>query len=392
LQQEPDKGAMQFAYLPSAAYALSLSLPLSQGTQPFAIAPSTAFFGGLLPEGDEVRKAIAKRYEANPRNEFSLLRAIGYDCAGAVSLHGLDEPIIDGKTLPFKAQPISSQALAQHIRDLPKKPLFMDAEGLRLSLAGVQDKASVCLVQGQVALPSDGTLTTHIIKPAIATVAHSVLNEHFCMSLAKAVGLNVANVELREVEDLPFLLIERYDRVVHNEQTIQRIHQEDVCQALAIPAAFKYQNEGGPSLADCFELMNRLTVPAMARLQLLDLVLFNLLIGNGDAHGKNYSLLHHPTGQSELAPAYDLLCTLIYPDMKSTMAMRFGNAKTFQRLNNTSLKQFTTEAGLGYPLVKKRLVALTSAIATHCTQAQANATHPFTQELAGFITQHSIQV
>ncbi len=144
------------------------------------------------------------------------------------------------------------------------------------------------------------------------------------MRLAAAAGLDVASVELRAVRDRKFLLVSRYDRATGSDGCIHRIHQEDFCQALAINPERKYSGEGGPTLTNCFALLRRVSLrPAVDVLKLLDAVIFNLVAGNADAHGKNYSILYDEDGP-RLAPLYDLLATVAYPELSKGMAMKTG--------------------------------------------------------------------
>jgi len=144
------------------------------------------------------------------------------------------------------------------------------------------------------------------------------------MCLADRVGISAPKAELHHVGETPFYLVERYDRSVDEAGNVQRIHQEDFCQALSIQPENKYEREGGPTIASCGEVIaGNAARPAVDRLRFLDLVIFNYLIGNADAHGKNFSLLY--IGEKpELAPAYDLLSTAIYPEFSQKMAMKIG--------------------------------------------------------------------
>ena len=169
-----------------------------------------------------------------------------------------------------------------------------------------------------------GQPTTHILKPLIENVEDSVHNELFCMKLAKAVGLNVPEASIHYVNDMPYYLVSRYDRSVSESGIVTRVHQEDFCQALGLPSEKKYEREGGPSVSDCLNILRSHTLkPAADSIKFLDMLIFNYLIGNADAHGKNYSLLY-TEDKPELAPGYDLLCTEVYPDLSKKMAMKIG--------------------------------------------------------------------
>src|SRR5260370_24556450 len=144
------------------------------------------------------------------------------------------------------------------------------------------------------------------------------------MNLASTVGLPTAIVEIRTVEDLEYLLVERYDRVHRQvpggEPVLERLHQEDFCQAQGIVSEMKYQKEGGPSLKQCFQLLRDVSsAPVLDLGHLLDAVIYNYFVGNNDAHGKNFSLLYHGVGTEDLdvrlAPLYDVVSTVYYPDL-----------------------------------------------------------------------------
>lgn len=357
-------GKMSFSYLPDvdlASTKLSYSMPEEGKYYTHDICE--AYFGGLLPEGEVARKAIARQFGVNAHNVFSLLSVIGYDCAGAVAVVSMDVPIVPDTSVSIEGRMITEQELVKHIQELPKKPLFINVDGLRLSLAGVQDKAAVCVIEKQIAIPQHNSMTTHILKPAINQYADSVLNEYFCLSLAKRIGLNAPHVEMRIAGDISYLLIERYDRKILSNGKLMRIHQEDFCQALGIATVNKYQSEGGPGFKDSFSLVNRTQQPAVARVDLVKRALFNYFIGNNDAHGKNFSLLYN-TAKGTLSPLYDVLSTTIYPDLTRKMAMKIGNQKDSDRVFSRHWEQLCTEIDFSYPTFKKMIPEMCNAIVT----------------------------
>ena len=319
--EQTSTGKKVFSYDKDAFMAISLSMPIRE--ESYGEQSCEAYFGGLLPESDTAKQLIGKRYRVSPNNSFALLRAIGYDCAGAISCHAIDDPINPQRSVPITGKIITENELYEHIKELPKKPLFMDVKGLRLSLAGVQDKAAICLIDNQIAFPEEGCPTTHILKPTSFHFNGIAENEYFTMRIAKRIGLSVPNIELRKIKDIRFLLIERYDRHIKNN-SIERIHQEDFCQGLGIVTSEKYQNEGGPGFKDCFGLLNNTIQPAIDRNRLVSAVIFNYLIGNMDAHGKNFSILHASISNIQLAPFYNMVCTRVYQELSSKMAMKIG--------------------------------------------------------------------
>jgi serine/threonine-protein kinase HipA len=188
------------------------------------------------------------------------------------------------------------------------------------------------------------------------------------MQLAQAIGLPAVNVAVGQVEGIDYLLVQRYDRALSTDTgNLRREHQEDFCQALGIVPEHKYQNEGGPSLRQCFELIRATSSTPVIDLQvLLDAVIFNWLIGNHDAHGKNFSLLYHgeiSAGlQTRLAPLYDLISTVYYPELSPNMAMKIGGENSGDRISPTHFEQMAEEAGLGKSMTKRRVLELAQAV------------------------------
>ena len=139
----------------------------------------------------------------------------------------------------------------------------------------------------------------------------------------------------------------------------------------------KYQNEGGPGLAQCFALLRSVTRPSAPQLlQLLDGVIFNALIGNHDAHGKNFSLLYGGRAPV-LAPFYDLLSTAIYPSLTPKMAMKIGSKYKFSELEFRHWEQFAEEAGLAKAATRKRLRQLATELPAIARKLQAAPEHGF---------------
>ena len=337
--------------------ALSFSLP--KQAEPFKRSAVQAFFGGILPEEGQ-RTAIARALGVSADNEFRLLEYLGGEVAGALTL------LPEGETpaSPSDAAPklLNDDALVQLLDHLPLRPMLAGEDGLRLSLAGAQSKLPVLLIDGQIALPAPGQPTSHILKPPISRFEGTTENEYFCMSLAGAIGLEVAAVEMRDVADRSFLLITRYDRAVGAGGSVTRLHQEDFAQALGIPSQRKYASEGGPIFPDCFALLRRAaTRPAREILKLLDAAIFNLIIGNADAHAKNFSLLH--SGRViTLAPLYDLLSTVIYPNLHVKLAMKIGGKAVLEDIEPRHWERFAADAQLGAPFVRARIGQLCNAV------------------------------
>ncbi|MCK5556449.1 MAG: type II toxin-antitoxin system HipA family toxin, partial [Alphaproteobacteria bacterium] len=308
------------------AMALSHSLPLRK--EQFTRNECRGFFGGILPE-ESKRKMIAQNLGISARNDFAMLEQIGGECAGAITFLPEDETPPQQQ---YDYRHLSDTELADVLEILPRKPLMAGEEGIRLSLAGAQDKIAVHVKDGVISIPLGGAPSTHILKPAIERFSGTVYNEAFCMQLAAAVDLPVAAVSTHQVADIEYLLVERYDRTYDKTGSVQRIHQEDFCQALGIASDMKYQSEGGVTLQQSFSLLRDVSsMPVIDLQRLLDAVIFNVLVGNNDAHGKNFSLLYQKAAM-RIAPLYDVLCTAYYPELSAKMAMKLGGEYEAEKL------------------------------------------------------------
>ncbi|MCA3630948.1 MAG: type II toxin-antitoxin system HipA family toxin [Methylobacterium sp.] len=356
-------GELGFAYAPAwlddeAAQPLSASLP--KRAEPFTRRECRPFFGGLLPEEGQ-RDAAAQALGVSRANDFALLDRLGGDVAGALQLLPPGEPPT-ALALDQQPTPLDDAGLIRVLDALPVRPLLAGEEGLRLSLAGAQSKVPVVLLDEEVALPAPGQATTHILKPPISRFAATTENEAFVMRLAAAIGLDVAQAEARTVQDRTFLLVHRYDRAIGADGIVRRIHQEDFCQALGVPPETKYASEGGPTFKDCFALLRRVAArPAVDVLKLLDAVIFNVIAGNADAHGKNFSILYDAEGP-RLAPLYDLLATVAYPDLSPKFAMKIGKRATLAELDAKGWAAFAADTGLGLPLIRRRVAEISKEV------------------------------
>jgi len=335
---------------------LSLSLPVR--ASPYYGVRAQSFFANLLPEAG-VRHLIMKSLGLSEKNDFALLEAIGGECAGAVSLfpEGVTPPVLsDYKKL-------DDDALNRLIADLPTQPMMAGEQGIRLSLAGAQNKLPVFYDGYDVSIPRGIAASSHILKPPMQHFPDTVENEYFCMQLAEKINLNVPETLLLH-KAAPLYLITRYDRTLDEHGRLVRLPQEDFCQAMSIPPDSKYEKEGGPSLKACFELVRNHSIqPAKDLSELLDWVIFNVLIGNADAHGKNVSLMLTPVGP-KLAPFYDLMSTAIYPNLAQKMAMKIGGEDRPDWIIARRWEQFSEDTGIKFKLVRKKCLEKANALST----------------------------
>jgi len=322
---------------------LSLSLPLT--AEPYPQGVLRAFLDGLLPEG-EPRRIIARDFGVRDSDTFGLIRELGRDCAGALIVQLADEPE-PVRATTRTADPLHDKELDELVVNLRSAPLGAGAR-VRISLAGVQEKLLLTrMPDGAWGRPVDGTPSTHILKPEIAAYPMTVENESFCMRFAKHLGLDVASVDTTDIAGRKLIVIERYDRIVHDDGSVERLHQEDFCQATGTPPDQKYEDDGGPSLRTVANILQS-AARADAVEALLRAVMVNVLIGNGDAHAKNFSLLHQPSGALHLAPLYDLVSSLFYGDDR--LAMHIDNVR---RSNRVTADRIVNEAA-GWGLSRRR--------------------------------------
>ena len=336
------------------AIPLSLTLPLR--AEPFGDEQARPFFANLLPESD-LRRTIARRLGLSEQNDFALLEAVGGECAGAVSLLPEDvTPKTEGRY-----HPLDDDTLDALIRDLPQRPMLAGEKGFRLSLAGAQDKLPVLFDGERLSLPAGIAPSSHILKPPIAHHPDSVQNEYFCMRLAHRVGLSVPPVTILHARQ-PLYLVQRYDRQQLPGGRLERVHQEDFCQALGVAPDQKYEKEGGPGLRQCFDLIRDRSIQPLADIKaLLQWVIFNYLIGNADAHGKNISLLLTGAGPT-LAPFYDLMSTAVYPGLTTRLAMHVGREDRPEWIIGRHWQRFADEAGIDFKLLRQTLLRMQTRV------------------------------
>jgi serine/threonine-protein kinase HipA len=322
-----------------------------------------------------VRASIANSFHLSEEDGFGLLDALGADCAGAVTVlpPGSEPAFPTGRR---KLLDVGS--LGRLIEELPRNPLGVssDSDGVRLSLGGLQHKLVltgenelVGSMGGKIltglSQPLEGAPSTCLVKPEFGQYGGLVLNEYFCMRVAGSLGLEVADIDfLVSAVPVPSLFVERYDRTTING-LVRRLHQEDMCQALGVLPAAKYEVNGGPSVAAIVGLLRRLGGSRMARdiNDFIHAVLINFLLGNSDAHGKNFALLYEESGV-RLAPLYDVVSGAVYPDITDRMAMKIGGIDDPEEVDMAAWGRLAEECELGggiAPLIRRRAKAALKA-------------------------------
>lgn len=320
-----------------------LSLTLSLQEEPFPAKRMRPYFEGLLPEGG-ARSALASRIHVSYAAYVKILDAVGRECIGAVSLQGPAETVEDAYL------PVTEEML--HRLATQSYPTAAEAsERARFSLAGSQAKVALYRgPDGRWYEPSGLAPSTHILKPASSLFFDSSVNEAICTLAAGKLGLDVPKVELVEA-DLPIISTERFDRdmlgsirQIDGMPVPVRLHQEDFCQATGTVPEHKYEEGRTRYLDKVIALIDAASTNPIGDLwKLWDVVAFNYLIGNCDAHLKNLALVRDATWRElRLAPAYDLVCTSCYGRLSKRMAMSLGGA---HELDDVSLESFEEVAG-----------------------------------------------
>jgi serine/threonine-protein kinase HipA len=363
------------------AFPISTTMPL--GPEPFGAAIFLPWAANLLPESEQLR-AVGQFLGMSPNDVVGLLSEIGRDTAGALSI---GKP---GGTSSVYWRPVETEAeLERVIEELPNKPFLVGEEGVSMSLAGVQSKLAVGVDdRGRICVPTVGSPSTHILKPDSERLPGGVHNEAFCLTLAGRLGLPTVAITTGKAGRRTFLLVKRYDRSGSGGRW-RRLHQEDFCQALGKPPSAKYEiNQtgiAGPTLKDMFDLTRRVMAPTEI-LRLLDMVIFNVIACNTDAHAKNYSLMLTGTAAS-LAPGYDVMCGEAWRHVTKKFAQTIAGKNRGEELTGKDWDRFARECGLGARQVISRVRALAESAIAEAGAAAGEISampagdHPILQEV-----------
>lgn len=336
---------------------VSLSLPVS--SRPL---DATTFLDGLLPEGD-ARRVLAERAGVLPSDVWGMLSAFGRDVAGAMVVSDPQRP--GGARTPRAEAYADWGALAADVDGLAEDPLGADP-AMELSLAGMQEKLLLVSCPGTATgwgRPLGGLPSTHILKPSPRSRPGLVALEGEALALAQDVGLTSIDPTMMVCEDRECLVVSRYDRETLPSGEVVRLHQEDLCQATGKPKSLaqargrgKFQQHGGPSLRDAADFLTARARDADAELErLVGAVVFTVLTGNCDAHGKNLSLMLSDRGEVSLAPLYDTVPTMLVDGLAVRMAMWVGGVHTSPE--DVTVRAMVLECGprpLGWGLAQER--------------------------------------
>jgi serine/threonine-protein kinase HipA len=372
------------------AFPLSISMPLALSEH--GNAKIDPFLWGLLPDNANVLDHWGRRFHVSARNAFGLIANVGEDCAGAVQFvqpERLDA--ILGQTPP-EIEWLDDASVAERLRTLraDHSAWRIPRDTGQFSLAGAQPKTALLFENGRWGVPSGRVPTTHIFKPPTGDLDGHVENEHFCLELARALGLPVVDSRIMRFQDEIAIVVERYDRI-RTETGLRRVHQEDMCQAFAIPPTRKYQNEGGPGIRDIVELLTaNSTSHAEDVATFLDSVAYNWLIVGTDAHAKNYALLIGAEGRIRLAPLYDVASVLPYPDIaieKVKLSMKFGGEYRLRNITLHHWRKLAAELHVDPDAMTARVDSFAAQLSDHVSEirrrmAEEGIAHPIVARLA----------
>lgn len=336
---------MTFSYQKDVTEAISLSMPLKDKS--FDDKNCRKFFRGLLPEDPKILEGMCQAINCLPKDTFFLMQQYGKECNGAISFCTLSE---------VPEEPQDSLIQTHHAKKITDN--FKPSDGFGL-FSGNGLKIPVCIIDDKISTKEAGSPSTHFLKVG---PPNKIINEYFCVSLASKLGIESVNVKLYPLKNDLGLLSPRFDRRLKDFYHVQSLHQEDFLQGLGYYASYKYEEENGPSLKECFAILQKTLIPAVARLQLIKRVMFHYLIGNTEVHGKNMSLLYVVKTKPILAPLYTAMATI---DDSQKMAMKIGQHDVIEDISLEDWRIFCQTIGFSFPIFKQMFVEFAALVIEH---------------------------
>lgn len=350
------RGRISFTYADSwrfrqGATPLSVSMPLALPNHDHRVVEP--WLWGLLPDNEQVLARWGREFHTTTVHPLGLLARQGRDVPGAFQIAPAGEPTaFADEALKGGVDWLTDQDVAERLRDVRlDQTAWLGRDGqARWSLAGAQAKMALRREDGRWGVPRGEKATTHILKPAVFGLDDHDLNEHLCLDAARSLGLLAVRSSVVDFEGERAIVVERYDRLQIG-RVVRRVHQEDLCQALGVPPARKYQSDGGPSVASVATLLREVMpgpVGVRAREQFTDALLLNWLLAAPDAHAKNYALLLSGS-DVRLAPLYDVASALPYRQFhepKIKLAMKIGNRYEASKLGGSQWGAAAKDLGL----------------------------------------------
>ncbi len=386
-------GAISFTYVPEwlaweHAMPISLSLPLRE--QAHQGGPVIAYLENLLPDNQAIRERVAARVRAGGTDAWHMLEKIGRDCVGALQFVSGEVPEMGA----LEGVPVKEAQIADMLRNLASAPLGLEEEDdFRISIAGVQEKTALLRHGDEWIRPSGMTPTTHILKTQLGVLPNgidlsdSVENEFFCMSFCRAMGMDVAKVEIVDFEDVRSLVVTRFDRRWTRDGRLIRLPQEDFCQALAVPPSQKYDMDGGPGITEGIGLLAGSDDPEVDQRAFFRAQVLFWLLGATDGHAKNFSIALRPGG-FRMTPLYDVLSAQKAVDdgqiRQNRMRLAMAVAGHY-RINEVVPRHFlhaAKAAGYGVAMAEEILVGIASQIEPALAKTIAGLPSGFPPSLA----------
>ncbi len=390
-------------------FPLSVNMPLSDARYDDHII--TPWLANLLPEEQQLL-TLSRTLGLSSTDTLAILMEIGGDTAGAISIAAPSiqeewsyQPLTD-----YYDQATEADALSRHFDDLRNRPFLAGEDGVRLSLAGGQQKTALAVIgpDGQpklglpdngdtLAIPMNGAPSTIIIKPDNPTLEGIVENETYCLTLAGLIGIPVAEVGIINTTGRTALGVARYDRVMRKNGAVRRLHQEDFAQANGIFPSQKYEQGTVRGLDLTALIQTGHHLPAGAALQLLDQVIFNILVANTDAHAKNYSMIL--SGGPTLAPLYDVSTVLLWDHVNQYHAQKLaGRKRKPEDMARRHWDRIAEDAGLSPRGIRLRVQELVDAMvvarveATAIVSGQQGAVTEIVEHVATLIEKNALRI
>ena len=397
-----NRGKVTFTYNDAwrnaaGTYPLSISMPVALAEH--GNAKIDPYLWGLLPDNEIILSNWARKFHVSARNAFGLIACVGEDCAGAVQFVQPErlDAIIGAAHPPIEW--LDEAAIAKRLRELreDQSAWRTPRDTGQFSLAGAQPKTALLFENKKWGVPSGRVPTTHILKPPSGEFDGHAENEHFCLELARALGLPVVDSRIMHFKNEIAIVVERYDRV-RVSGVLHRVHQEDMCQALSIPPTHKYQNEGGPGIRDIVGLLKTYsTKPEEDVTTFLDSVVFNWLIAGTDAHAKNYALLIGAGGRVRLAPLYDVASVLPYDDIDTDrvkVSIKIGGEYRLRNIRPYHWRKLAGELRIDPDKTIQRVSGFSAQLADHISAVKRQMTkegldHPVIARLADDLTERA---
>jgi len=350
-------------------FPVSITLPLR--SEPYEAGGENRiahnYFANLLPEADS-RIRICREKKISSDNDFELLRAIGGECAGALSIAGNEPAQAESKYRQLSNDDLTELLIKRNLQAVVKECDMPP----RLSLAGAQDKAPVKYEDGQFFIPLDNSISTHILKYRLRDVHHVPAYETITIWTANELKLNACEIDYYTHGGESFSLVKRYDRIT-TDKGLVRLHQEDFCQASGRSSKNKYEHEGGPSFAECLKLIQEhSTQPLQDIPRLIRWQVFNYLVGNSDAHAKNLSFLYGLDNTFRLSPFYDLIAIHAWPShiFNHNLALSIGGESNIHKVKRSHWEKLADDSAISFNLFDSAIGELSEGIIDAFERAQ----------------------